>query len=206
MSAPDQSARSALEALLLELADAFAQEGRSGGALTSSVLRAADASGYRALPAGADPGGTLTQAATAPSALPMAAHVLAARDLISWSYWGAEKLEREVARGLYSTELVGPDGHIGAEDVRVGLLVSDAGIDYPVSSHSGEETYFVISGTAGWVVGDTPYTPKAPGSFVHHPAWVPHGRRTGSEPFLGAWRWSGNLDLTSFRVEGQEST
>jgi quercetin dioxygenase-like cupin family protein len=104
---------------------------------------------------------------------------------------------------LFTTELVGPDGHVDADDVRVGLLVSDTDTDYPISSHSGEETYYVIAGLAEWTVGDQRYAPKPPGSFVHHPSWVPHGRKTRNEPFLGAWRWSGNLDLSTFSVAGE---
>ena len=106
-----------------------------------------------------------------------------------------------MAANLYSAELVGPDGHFEAPDVRVGLLLFEAETNYPISSHSGEETYLVIAGVAEWKVAETPYTAQVPGSLIHPPAWILHGRRTGDEPFLGTWRWSGDLDLTSFKVE-----
>ena len=110
-------------------------------------------------------------------------------------------LAENIASNLYTTELVGPDGHFFHDDVRIGLLVSDMETDYPVSSHSGEETYYVISGTAEWTVDGGPYQFHPPGSFIHHPSWTPHGRRTSNEVFLGAWRWSGDLDLDSFKLE-----
>jgi hypothetical protein len=51
----------------------------------------------------------------------------------------------------------------------------------------GEETCLVISGEAERPVGD--------GAYVTRPAG------TLAEPFLGAWRWGGDLDLSSFSVD-----
>lgn len=76
----------------------------------------------------------------------------------------------EVSSKLHTTELVGPDGHIQADRVRVELLVSDIETDYPMSVHAVEETYLVIAGVAEWAVGDTNFMQRAPGDFVHHPA------------------------------------
>ena len=109
-------------------------------------------------------------------------------------------MSQEISARLFSTELLGPDGHFHDDVVRVGLLLSEPETNYPVSSHSSEETYFVISGEAEWIVGTGEYQRHPPGSFVHHPAWETHGRCTLLEPFLGAWRWSGNLDLSTFSV------
>ena len=192
--------RTAFNALLAALADAFALEGRAGGDLAAAALRAAMTRPYRRARATSAPGLLLDAACALPEARPIAALVLACRPAIDWTHWEGEGLAGEVSSRLHTAELVGPDGHIAADGVRVGLLISDAGTDYPVSSHSGEETYYVIAGVAEWTVADTPYAQQPPGALIHHPAWAAHGRRTRSEPFLGAWRWSGDLDLSSFTI------
>lgn len=198
MTQPD---RSSFNALLGALAEVFAGEGRPGGHLAAAALSAAIRTPYRRTTSRADPHAVLKSACANRSAHPLAASVWACRERLDWTAWEGEGLASDVSANLYTTELVGPDGHCLAEAVRVGLLVSDADTDYPVSRHSGEETYFVISGVAEWTVGGSPYTAQAPGRFIHHPAWAPHGRRTRAEPFLGAWRWSGDLDLSSFSVD-----
>ena len=201
MLKPKQAAE--LQALLGALAAGFSKEGRPGGDAAAAALRSADTSAYRRAASSSQPGGLLDAACALPGALPAAALVLACRDLIDWTSWEGEGLDPAISARLHSAELVGPDGHIPADDVRIGLLLSAPNTDYPVSSHSGEETYLVIAGAAEWTVGDNPYRMQPPGSLIHHPAWAPHGRRTAEEPFLGAWRWSGDLDLSSFRVEDQ---
>ncbi|MEM7428290.1 MAG: dimethylsulfonioproprionate lyase family protein [Pseudomonadota bacterium] len=193
--------RTTFNNLLSELASWFGREGRSGGGLAAEALKRADTDTYRRCRSEADPGALLDQASALPGALAPAQHVLACRALLDWTCWSGGGLGDGVSARLFTTELVGPDGHIPADDVRVGLLVSAPHTDYPLSSHSGEETYLVISGEAEWIVGDEDYRPRPPGALVHHPAWMPHGRRTLNEPFLGAWRWSGDLNLGSFKVE-----
>ncbi len=194
--------RASFDGLLNALADAFAGEGRPGGNAAATALRAARDRPYRAMPGTSEPTDLLTAACTHADAFPVAASVMSCAPLISWTNWEGEGLEAGVSSNLHTAELVGPDGHIEAEGVRVGLLVSDKATDYPVSRHSGEETYLVISGTAEWTVDGGPYRAHPPGTLIHHPAWAPHGRRTLAEPFLGAWRWSGDLDLSSFSVDG----
>lgn len=120
--------------------------------------------------------------------------------MLDWMRWQGKGLAADTSSRLFTAELVGPDGQITATDIRVGLLVSAARTDYPVSSHSGEETYLVLAGTAEWTVGEQAYEARPPGTLIHHTALAPHGRRTLDEPFLGAWRWSGDLDLSSFSV------
>lgn len=191
----------AVRILLGALAAAFSREGRPGGDQAVEALQAADTGNYRRAASGSNPDALLDAACALPDALPAAGLVHECRTLIDWTCWQGEGLADTISANLHSAELVGPDGHIPAEHVRIGLLLSEPGTDYPVSSHSGEETYLVLSGSAEWIVGDEPYTLHPPGSLIHHPAWAPHGRRTLGEPFLGAWRWSGDLDLKSFRVE-----
>ncbi len=199
---PSSTDREAFDALLYALAAAFDAEGRPGGT-AAAALTEATTRPYRRAASNSDPGELLDAACSLPDALPVAAQVLASRRLIDWTSWTGDGLAADISANLYTAEVVGPDGHIAAADVRIGLLVSAADTDYPVSSHSGEETYLVLSGVAEWTVDGGSYEAQQPGALIHHPAWVPHGRRTLNQPFLGAWRWSGDLDLSSFKVSSE---
>ncbi|MGI9493675.1 MAG: dimethylsulfonioproprionate lyase family protein [Geminicoccaceae bacterium] len=193
--------REPFDALLAALADAFDKEGRPGGDAAAAALRTAKSHAFRDMPSTVEPGPLLEAVCKQPEALPIAALIDASRDLLSWWIWTGEGLAANVSSRLYTAELVGPDGHIDDDHVRVGLLISDAWTDYPLSSHSGEETYLVILGTAAWSIEGGPHKKHPPGTLIHDPAWTPHARRTLQEPFIGAWRWSGDLDFSSFKVD-----
>lgn len=201
MVALEPKKRVALDVLLAALADVFDKEGRPGGSAAASALRTAHGHSYREVQAKAEPGPLLETACKQAGALPIAASILACRSFLSWCNWAGAGLAEDLSSRLYTAELVGPDGHLAHDDVRVGLLISDVSTNYPISRHSGEETYIVISGMAEWSVDNAPYKRHHPGTLIHHPAWAPHGRRTLEEPFLGAWRWSGDLDLSSFSID-----
>lgn len=188
------------EDLLLSLSDAFSNEPRAGGLAAAAALRAADLDTYRRTVSEEDPFTVLQAAQALPGALPIAQHVVRCAHSLDWTCWTGAGLSDEISSRLFTTELLGPDGHIPADGIRVGLLASEAWTDYPVSNHSGEETYLVLAGAAEWVLEDTGYVERHPGDFVHHPAWALHGRCTTQQPFLGAWRWSGGLDLSAFSV------
>lgn len=192
--------REPFNALLLEIAAVFATEGKPGGTTAADRLRAATTRPYAHRQAEEKPLQLIKQVCVLDNAVDWAQLVQDCAPLLDWEHWQGGGLSKEISSSLYTTELIGPDGHIQDETVRVGLLVSDVGTDYPLSNHAGEETYFVIAGEAEWVLGDGPYRRVPPGHLVHHPAWALHGRRTRTEPFLGAWRWSGDLDLKSFSV------
>ena len=108
-----------LSALLSELAAVFEDEGRAGGALAAQRLRASDAKDYGRARSASDPGELLAAACTLEDALDMSRHVLACRSLIDWTLWEGEGLASGVSARLFSAELMGPDGHFPAEDVRV---------------------------------------------------------------------------------------
>ncbi|WP_299474592.1 dimethylsulfonioproprionate lyase family protein [uncultured Roseibium sp.] len=192
--------RQAVDKLLIEIASVFDAEGRPGGNVAAARLRDAANRPFSTAEAQEYPRGLLQRACALDTAVDWAGLVLETAPCLHWENWQGSGLSDNVSSSLYTTELLGPDGHIRDDEVRVGLLVSEAHTDYPLSRHSGEETYFAIAGEAEWVLGKAPYRRVPPGSMIHHPAWEMHGRRTLDEPFLGAWRWSGDLDLKSFEI------
>lgn len=193
-----------IDTLFETLAATFCKEGRPGGDLAGAALLGAKAQPFCIKSSAVTPGYLMEKASTQVGVLPLADVIQSCWHIFSWVNWGDGTLTDKVASNLYTTELVGPDGHFEDVRVRVGLLISDSATDYPISSHSGEETYFIVTGSAEWSVDGGPYKIHRPGTFVHHPAWVPHGRRTLEEVFLGVWRWSGDLNLDSFSVADKE--
>ena len=189
-----------------ELEQAFLSENRQGGNEAAAALSQARSQALTVADTGTAPRSLVQQAAHQSQSLPIASDILKCSPYFYWEKWAEDVLEEEVSANLYTTELIGPEGLLPHDRVRIGLLVSAANTDYPLSSHSGEETYLVISGAAEWVVEGQPYKTMPPGSLVHHPSWVPHGRRTVNEAFLGAWSWSGDLDLDSFRLNNQSGS
>ncbi|MCV0427796.1 MAG: hypothetical protein K5905_20255 [Roseibium sp.] len=192
--------REAFNSVLKSIANEFSLEGRAGADLAAMRLRNAVSKPCRSRISQLKPLSLLQEVCNLPNAVEMADFVLECAPLLDWEQWEGRGLSKDISNRLFTTELLGPDGHIHDNQIRVGLLVSEPFTDYPVSNHSGEETYFVISGEAEWVVGSGNYQCYPPGSLIHHPSWEIHGRRTLSEPFLGAWRWSGDLDLSTFSV------
>jgi hypothetical protein len=81
-----------------------------------------------------------------------------------------------------------------------GLTLQGPDTLYPSHQHMPEELYLVLSGTADWQKGTgTPFEPKPPGSFIRHRPNEPHAMRTGKEPLLAMWTWSGDLDRETYR-------
>ena len=187
--------------LLKLLESAFSQENKAGAQSAVSALQNAQKTDITLISYANAPVKLIDCAAGQSGSLPVSGMIKDCCEYFNWENWAQGVLKNEVSSKLFTTELVGPEGLFDDANVRIGLLVSDKNNDYPVSSHSGEETYYVISGIAHWTINDGPYLPFMPGSLVHHPAWVPHGRRTTDEVFLGAWRWSGDLDLRSFQIQ-----
>ena len=138
--------RLAFDALLLAIASAFSAEGRPGGDAAAVRLRAASKRPFYARPARDHPGALLRQVCALDNAIDCARLVLGCATSLDWEHWQGTGLADDVSNSLYTTELLGPDGHVQDNKVRVGLLVSEAGTDYPPSSHAAEETYFVIAG------------------------------------------------------------
>lgn len=90
-------------------------------------------------------------------------------------------------------EMIGPDGLIACEDVRVGLLIMGPGLTYPPHRHPATEWYHVLSGTGQWAQGSRPAQPRTPPAALFHRSDEPHAMTTHQEPVLALWNWVGAL-------------
>jgi quercetin dioxygenase-like cupin family protein len=90
-------------------------------------------------------------------------------------------------------EIVGPDGFLDSEKIRIGLTLIAPDTHYPLHAHPALELYLVVAGTAAWQLGREPARPQPPGSLILHPSNAPHGMETGGEPLLAIYSWRGDL-------------
>lgn len=97
--------------------------------------------------------------------------------------------------------LVGPGSLIPADAYYVGLYLQSPHADYPRHAHAAEEFYIVLSGSAEWEKGHDGYAIQPPGALIHHAPDQWHAMRTGDEPLLALWAWTGDLSDESFRFE-----
>lgn len=197
--------RTAFKSLILAIALVFAEEGRAGGDTAAEALRLSVDQPWRDLEETTDLGPVLAQALAHPGADPLCAQVAAAGAALPWHYSGLSdgRIPPALARRMQTTYLMGPDQSVLHHDsVRVGLFLQSPDVDYPARDHAAEETFYILSGTADWRLGEAPARPCPPGSYVYHPSNVLHATRTGAEPVLAAWRWTGDTRFSTYELKG----
>ena len=112
---------------------------------------------------------------------------------LPWRY-GYEP--RPDAPGLESAmgwaELVGPEAPFGSGEVCFGLTVIGPRSYYPPHHHPAIELYYVLVGHADWTAGERTAT-QPPGATILHQANSVHAMRTGEEPLLAIYSWTGDV-------------
>ena len=93
-------------------------------------------------------------------------------------------------------EWIGQRGAFMSDKVACGVLILGPETEYPDHSHEAEELYLPLAGHAFWRVARSDWRFRPPGTWIHHPSWVPHAMRTGAEPLLAAYVWRAG-DLTA---------
>lgn len=200
---PQSAADRALSELLAAFQQLYANDGSEAGLLTAQEIGRVLASGARLGP-GADPtGGAWTNAFAQPGAL-LEDLMCAATPVIPWVHAGLDdgKIPAEAARRMLTAELIGPDGPLYSDRVRLGLFWQDAGVSYPARSHAAEECYILLAGQGGWSLDHAPMTTRTPGEVIFHPSLAPHASQTLDHPMLAVWRWTGDIGWDSYRCTG----
>ena len=99
-------------------------------------------------------------------------------------------------------ELLGPDGLVWSDQVRLGLYGILPGAEYGIRTHPAEEVFVMLAGRAFWKRGDAPYEIHGPGERSYHPSMMPHATRTGDIAFLSAYVWCGDISTDQYVYEG----
>ncbi len=198
-----ESAERAYYSLLSVFADLFAAEGNSGGDETARSLR--DAMSKRLEPAGdtVEEHPALTKLLQESEDV-VVRMVAAARPLIVWRHSGYDdgRIDPKIGLSMQTAYLIGPDAPIRVPGIKAGLFFQAPAVAYTRRSHAAEETFVILAGGAEWQRGDEPRRWLGAGVHVHHPSYVPHASHTFAKPLLCAWRWTGDIGLGSYRLEG----
>ena len=115
------------------------------------------------------------------------------------NYRGQPGFDEGFFRNEAYVQLIGPEGLMLSDTIRLGFLVMGGDVHYPWHSHEAAELYHTVSGTGEWGQGDGTFRPKAPGEAIFHESFETHAMRT-SEPILAMWTWSGAIGL-DFQVD-----
>ena len=110
----------------------------------------------------------------------------------------SEKLVwREASRGVpdffkggYAfAEIIGEQGLIVSENIRIGLFLQKPYVNYPFHAHEAEELYIILSGTASWKIDDKMFS-VIPGSIIKHQSCQDHATFTEEETLFALWIWT----------------
>ena len=101
-------------------------------------------------------------------------------------------------------DLLGPEGLVKSDTIRIGLYGMLPNCEYGIRSHLAEEAFIMIAGEAYWKQGDREYVLKGPGERSIHASMLPHANRTGSKAFLSIYVWRGDISEDSYVYKGIE--
>jgi len=120
---------------------------------------------------------------------------------LAWTVGNFRMPASFAGRSAY-VEIVGPEGLAHRHDLRFGLYLQTPESLYPPHNHAAEELYYVLSGIARWQKADGEFHAKAPGTLIRHAPWERHAMQTAAEPLLAMWAWTGDLSVSTYRVDG----
>jgi hypothetical protein len=86
------------------------------------------------------------------------------------------------------SEFVGPAAPWRSDEVCLGLTLIGPNTHYPDHRHPAVELYHVLTGVAEWSSHW-----RRPGAFILHDSNQSHAMRTGDEPLLALYTWSGDV-------------
>ncbi len=190
--------------VLADLADLFDGEDHIGGHEAARELRAITKRVHTPLLPAHQVLTKTIQSALSISPLPIAAKIAKAMPLIDWHSSGMVdgRIRSEISDHMATAELVGPDGMIYSEHLRVGLFVQSANLDYVTREHAAEESFIMLGGSAYWHSSASPPRLCKTGDIIFHPSNTSHASVTKDEPFIAAWRWTGDIGYDTYTLTG----
>jgi hypothetical protein len=106
------------------------------------------------------------------------------------------------SRPKVNVELLGPDGLVKSNKVRLGLYGMLPDFEYGIRTHPAEEVFVMFAGSAFWKRGDGQYKALGPGQRAYHASMMPHANKTKERAFLSAYVWHGDISTTSYVYTG----
>lgn len=189
--------------ILADLADMFDAENRIGGHEAAQELRAICSKSHTPLLPAHQVLNDTIELALSLNPLPIAKKIHKIMPLIDWHYSGVDAgaTQSQLKKHIATAELIGPDGMIFNDKLRIGLFAQSANINYVTQDHAAEENFIMLGGSGYWQTDAEP-TLKKSGDVIHNPSMTPHVSVTKNEPFIAAWRWSGDIRFEKITLTG----
>lgn len=99
-------------------------------------------------------------------------------------------------------ELLGPEGLVRSDTLRLGLYGMQPGCNYGIRTHPAEEIFVMVAGRGLWKKGGADYVELGPGDRAHHPSMMPHATRTDRTAFMSLYVWQGDISTDGYRYRG----
>lgn len=86
----------------------------------------------------------------------------------------------------------------------LGLLAALTAVYFFVmrARNAAEETFIMLGGSGYWQTEDTQPDLCKTGDIIHYPSYIPHVSVTKDEPFIAAWRWTGDIGYDQYTLTG----
>jgi hypothetical protein len=104
--------------------------------------------------------------------------------------------------GKVHVELLGPDGLVRSDVVRLGVYGILPNSEYGLRTHPAEEVFVMLAGHADWKRGSLDFTPSGVGERSYHPSMMPHPTRLGTQGFMSAYTLTGDLSTAQYVYQG----
>ncbi|GHA52848.1 hypothetical protein GCM10008927_18210 [Amylibacter ulvae] len=190
--------------LLADLAELFDSEQKSGGHDAALALRTISAKSHTPLPPSHQILSETIQTALSINPHPICDKIKTVLPYIDWHWSGLSdgRIPPEIANNMATAELIGPDGMIFCEKVRVGLFVQSPNLNYVARNHAAEESMIILGGRCYWQKQGEKAQLHETGAIIHHPSNIPHASVTKDDPIIAAWRWTGDIGYDKFHLTG----
>ena len=99
-------------------------------------------------------------------------------------------------------ELLGPEGLIKSDSLRLGLYGMLPNFEYGIRTHPAEEVFLMLAGEAYWKRGDREYEPLGPRGRSLHPSMLPHANKTKDTSFMSIYVWRGDVSTDGYVYQG----
>ena len=99
-------------------------------------------------------------------------------------------------------EILGPNGLISSNSVRIGLYGMLSQSEYGIRTHPAEEIYIALAGVSFWKRGNDKYQEVLPGESSYHPSLMPHASKTEKKAFMSVYVWNGDISMDNYHYKG----
>ena len=99
-------------------------------------------------------------------------------------------------------ELLGPDGLVHSNNLRIGLYGMLPHSEYGIRTHPAEEIYIMLAGNCLWKRGAQAYQLAGVGGRSYHPSMLPHATKTEQSAFMSVYLWASDLSKKQYSYDG----